>query len=380
VVRLPESDLLGVLEFLREAEAAEGPDPFPPPVLESLTRLIPCEFIVFSELDRQRRRVLSDTISTGERFDGDDDLDDEERHEVWRLLDQHPCCAYQARTRRNDAVKISDFFSRRELHRLELYSERLRPNGTEDELEVGISSSPRCTQNFVFHSARDFDERDRQLLDLLQPHLAYLYRHLAERRALAAALAALNVTGSDDRGVIVLGRFGRVEAATPAARRLLEEYLDDSFQSTLPQAVAGWMREQTTRLNGDTNLPVPGAPLTIERAGRTLNICLAANDVLLLQEETHGVDAGDRLGLTPREWEVLRYVAKGCSNAEIARILWVTRHTVRKHLEHIYEKLNVSSRTAAVARAFPSVTDADLTSGVGSRFQGVQGSQLPSQR
>jgi DNA-binding CsgD family transcriptional regulator len=277
-------------------------------------------------------------------------------------------------------VKISDFFSRRELHRLELYSERLRPNGTEDELEVGISSSPRCTRNFLFHSARDFDERDRQLLDLLQPHLAYLYRHATERHTLTAALAALNVTGSDDRGVIVLGRFGRVEAATPAARRLLEEYLDDSFQSTLPQAVAGWMREQTTRLNGDTNLPVPGASLTIERAGRTLNICLAANDVLLLQEETHGVDAGDRLGLTPREWEVLRYVAKGCSNAEIARILWVTRNTVRKHLEHIYEKLNVSSRTAAVARAFPSMADSDLTSGVGSRFQGVEGSQLPSQR
>jgi DNA-binding CsgD family transcriptional regulator len=136
--------------------------------------------------------------------------------------------------------------------------------------------------------------------------------------------------------------------------------------------VAGWMREQTTRLNGDTNLPLPGAPLTIERAGRTLNICLAANDVLLLQEETHGVDAGDQLGLTPREWEVLRYVAKGCSNAEIATFLCIARSTVRKHLEHIYEKLNVNSRTAAVARAFPSMADEDLTSGVGSRFQDAE--------
>jgi DNA-binding CsgD family transcriptional regulator len=132
------------------------------------------------------------------------------------------------------------------------------------------------------------------------------------------------------------------------------------------------MQVQTTRLNGDTNLPVPGAPLTIERVGRTLNIRLAAHDVLLLQEETHGTDPDDRLELTPREWEVLRYVAKGCSNAEIARILCVERSTVRKHLEHIYEKLNVSSRTAAVARAFPSMADADLTSAVGSRFQGLQ--------
>jgi hypothetical protein len=64
VVRLVESDLRAVLELLREAEAAEGRDPFPPPMLESLTRLIPCEFASFAELDRTQRRVLTDTSST----------------------------------------------------------------------------------------------------------------------------------------------------------------------------------------------------------------------------------------------------------------------------------------------------------------------------
>jgi len=54
--------------------------------------------------------------------------------------------------------------------------------------------------------------------------------------------------------------------------------------------------------------------------------------------------------LTPREREVMLRVADGLSNAEIASALVVERSTVRKHLEHVYEKLGVRSRTAALAK------------------------------
>src|SRR5581483_11903234 len=54
--------------------------------------------------------------------------------------------------------------------------------------------------------------------------------------------------------------------------------------------------------------------------------------------------------LSARELEVLRLVAAGLSNNEIAARLVVTTSTVKKHLEHIYDRLNVSSRTHAVAR------------------------------
>jgi DNA-binding CsgD family transcriptional regulator len=57
--------------------------------------------------------------------------------------------------------------------------------------------------------------------------------------------------------------------------------------------------------------------------------------------------------LTPRHWELLRLVAAGHTNAQIARRLDVTEKTVGKHLENIYTRLQVSSRTAAVTRAFP---------------------------
>jgi DNA-binding CsgD family transcriptional regulator len=54
--------------------------------------------------------------------------------------------------------------------------------------------------------------------------------------------------------------------------------------------------------------------------------------------------------LTPRECEVMLLVADGLSNAEIASVLVVELSTVRKHLEHVYDKLGVRTRTAALAR------------------------------
>ena len=56
--------------------------------------------------------------------------------------------------------------------------------------------------------------------------------------------------------------------------------------------------------------------------------------------------------LTPRQWELLRLVAAGHTNAQIARQLGVSEGTVRIHLQNIYARLHVSSRTAAVTRAF----------------------------
>ncbi|MFE3446689.1 LuxR C-terminal-related transcriptional regulator [Nocardia sp. NPDC059180] len=55
--------------------------------------------------------------------------------------------------------------------------------------------------------------------------------------------------------------------------------------------------------------------------------------------------------LSPREIEVLRLVADGRSNRDIARELFLSETTVKSHLVHIYGKLGVRSRTSAVARA-----------------------------
>ncbi|HVH00829.1 MAG TPA: LuxR C-terminal-related transcriptional regulator, partial [Miltoncostaeaceae bacterium] len=61
---------------------------------------------------------------------------------------------------------------------------------------------------------------------------------------------------------------------------------------------------------------------------------------------------GDGGALTPRELEVLRLVAAGRSNRQIAAELVVSEHTVARHVQNILGKLRVSSRTAAAVFAF----------------------------
>jgi DNA-binding NarL/FixJ family response regulator len=62
-------------------------------------------------------------------------------------------------------------------------------------------------------------------------------------------------------------------------------------------------------------------------------------------------EAARQFGLTRREFEVLSRIAEGKSNAEIGETIGAATRTVDKHVEHIFDKLAVKTRTAAVARA-----------------------------
>jgi len=68
--------------------------------------------------------------------------------------------------------------------------------------------------------------------------------------------------------------------------------------------------------------------------------------------------------LTNRQRSVLQLVARGWSNEEIARALIVSKGTVRKHLDNAYRRLGVSSRAAAVARAFPEGVSSEVPAAI----------------
>lgn len=61
--------------------------------------------------------------------------------------------------------------------------------------------------------------------------------------------------------------------------------------------------------------------------------------------------------LTKREAEVLRRVARGKTNAEIAQILHVSAVTVKNHMRRLFQKLNVSNRAQAVSKLVPSTSN-----------------------
>ena len=67
-----------------------------------------------------------------------------------------------------------------------------------------------------------------------------------------------------------------------------------------------------------------------------------------IMPDTESIEA---LGLSDRELDVLKLIAKGCSNQEIADQLYISIHTVKTHSSNLYSKLDVKRRTQAVTRA-----------------------------
>jgi ATP/maltotriose-dependent transcriptional regulator MalT len=110
----------------------------------------------------------------------------------------------------------------------------------------------------------------------------------------------------------VMRALGRHDVAIAEARRAIDdlEPLGASFELARARAVL------------DSPTPEPAAPV-----------------------------AGDRKGLTPREIEILRLISTGLNNQAIAERLFISQHTVHRHVANTLTKLNVSSRSAAVAQA-----------------------------
>jgi DNA-binding CsgD family transcriptional regulator len=335
---LATRDAEQLLRFIAEAESIGGDQPFTPDLLAELNRLVPADSVSYNELDRVRRRNLL----LVERPEPDDvELDDEV---VWRmLLEEHPLCLRQQEGYFG-ATKLSDFLTQRELHRTWLYDNWFRPLGNEHQLVVAIPSPLWHTKTFLFDrsAGRDFTERDRLLLDLLQPHLARFWLAARTQRLLSSALAELDLVDEHDRrGVILLGLGGEVEFASPPTERLLREFFPARSGGQLPAALVEWIE------SGDAK------PLIRRRGERRLTV-QQADGALFLEERHEGIE------LTAREREVLAWVARGKTNAEIARRLWLAPSTVGKHLENVYAKLGVSTRTAAAAR-FLGLIDAEAS-------------------
>jgi DNA-binding CsgD family transcriptional regulator len=95
-----------------------------------------------------------------------------------------------------------------------------------------------------------------------------------------------------------------------------------------------------------------GARLELEAARDAFASLSAAPDLARVGLLVEVVTKFDRHGLTNRELEVLRLIAAGDSNREIAAALVISEHTAARHVQNIFAKLGVSSRTAAGAFAF----------------------------
>jgi DNA-binding CsgD family transcriptional regulator len=238
VAKFTKADLRGVLELLFDLGSLPSADPFPLPVVDRLGMLLGAHttgygefsiaegdgsyFVKYLVRNRSEPAWLAETVAR------------------WWHQDPITC---RVHARAVEPLAVSDRLSMLAFHRLEFFQRVYRPLGTADCVRLFLPA-PNAMSRFFFFDQEHWGlrQRERELLELLRPHL-----------------------------VLWRGRWS-----------------------------------------------TPASPAAFE--------------------------------LTAREQEVLQSVAGGATNREIAAKLWISPHTVRTHLQHIFEKLDVRTRTEAAAR------------------------------
>jgi DNA-binding CsgD family transcriptional regulator len=276
------------------------------------------------------------------------------------------------------AHKNSDFIDRESFHQQEIYIETMRPMGVDDVTMVILvdvdsgrlpSGDELVLQYSFYHPWEKLSERNRLMLSLLQSHLLQSYQTVCKYQQFQQQIEDLHQS-LDRAGVIFLDILGRVELMTAQSAMCLQSYFPgyNNFYQ-LPELLHSWFKHQLTGLKSVDHLPSAQLPLRFQQNNRQLTVRLSVDIpgtrylLILAEEEVLSVlTALELLGLTQREAEILSGLIRGQSNQEIATELEISLGTVRKHLEHIYEKLGVQRRTEAISIALEKLGCLNISS------------------
>nr|MBP7566287.1 response regulator [Burkholderiaceae bacterium] len=202
--------------------------------------------------------------------------------------------------------------------------------------------------------------KPREVLARMGVHLGAARAARAQARQAGQARNALDAFGY--ASITVRVSDGRLMWQTPLARDLLMKHYGTAAPMT-PQPVVDWLRRHLAAAQAHIEPP----RLTVEQGACRLTFRLhrqtgdeggTGDWLIVMREEDDAsvIDAmGTAFGLTAREAEVLYWVVKGKINRDIGDILGASPATVKKHLERVFAKLGVETRTAAAAMAMSRI-------------------------
>lgn len=345
---LRSADLRQVISGLGELAVldAEGAtfDSLARAMMEILLRLVPADTINLGLIDHRSGR--------GSYFAYRGFLMPESRRALLpRFVSDHPMLAHSKRTGKGPPLQFTDFMSRADFERTPLFNECYR-GFTHGMMTFKLPSPRKINCSFVMsRQDRDFSERDRQVLAILQPQLAVHYR-AAVVRAETLARTATGFAGSTECGVVIAGDDGQIRTINHEAYALLDARLGPGFSAhRLPDEIRNALQ------SASEGKPSGYQPMELRNpdcdGALVLRPARLQEGWAILIEEAEA-DSNERLrhkGLTPREIEVLSWIAQGKSNSEIAVIIGASSRTVQKHVQSILNRLQVENRVAALVRA-----------------------------
>ena len=184
--------------------------------------------------------------------------------------------------------------------------------------------------------------------------LARIASHLQTVKLMNQARSALDAFGQ--AAIAITPKDGKIIWQSPLARKWMHQYFEEAENSSkdeTPEVIFNWIQQLNTVDNAENS----NQPLNVIKNSGRLIFNLADNSsdeqwVVLLTEESDLAQIQaltTTFGLTKRESEVLYWAVKGKTNRDIGDILETSPRTVNKHLEHVFAKLGVETRTAAAS-------------------------------
>lgn len=350
-------DVDRLLAFLPEFYQAQNLQTLPQHVVEFIRRVIRVDTSAYNVVNLSRRGVNILIDPPPEAF-GVTSLTATARE----TMHEHPIITHCARTGDNRALRLSDFTSGARFRRSRLYNEIFRPMRIEYLMTIVGAIAGDEGDHVALSLSRerlDFNERELRMLELLRPHFQQIYSNAKALSHAQQNSAELHGVLEETNPSMILVRDYHILYAGSQARDWLRKYFAPMPRSEcLPDAIARWTKHWQSSISGELMLAQPCAPLVVEHGPgvrlvvRFIPRIQPGTFQLLLSEQPRREDPlilEQRLGLSRREAEILLWIADGKTSAEIASILSISRRTVDKHLEHIYAKLGVETRTAAAA-------------------------------
>ena len=352
-MRLSHRDYERLAEVLSELHGFADLDQFREGVLHLLNQLVSADVLGYTEFHSRDNRVFA--------------IHWPDSAEIKALMpafaahsDQHPSLNYLKQARATEWVQISDFLTRPQWERTDLYNTFFGPLRQPYQLGILLESSPGLQLGFGLNrGGRDYNGSERAILELFKPHLLQAYRNCKELTELKGKSTAMARTlESSKRGLLALGPSGRIQWMVGPVRDWTWRYLHTQVErgDLLPEVLRRWAQSQRDSARKGLVVEPKDQVFRIRQEHRTLAVRLTEEALggvrLLFEEQTVGLVVRPNLSeLTARENEVLRWMAQGKTNVEIAVILSLSRRTVDKHVEHILSKLGVENRACAVLQA-----------------------------
>ncbi len=326
---------LGGVDAIAVLDAAEHlaypVDDFPDVACAVVRSLIPCDVITFNQVfvAHGRTEFIVQPDDWAERFRT-------HRATMERLAHQHPLVQHYLTTGGHLPMRTGDL-DEEAWTGTDLYREYFAVLGLRWQMVLAIPS-PDDMMNVLALSRTDpdFSDRDVAVLRALRPHLTLGCRTSEATSVTAEAAVAggwlVASVGAD-------GTIAAVSDVDPTGTFVPGSAFPDHVE--VPRVDApGALGEATLVQFDDTSFVV--------RSAGDPSSDQDGDMVVLVQQIT--TDDPVLLSLTPRQRQVLAALADGCTNVQIARRLGIAESTVKKHLEHIYDTLDVDNRVAAVAR------------------------------